>query len=99
MRTPTNASTSNFENDGDRPPSTSKAKAKSFFEEKGWTPSIIMRGLSVLLASVMVLSVSYGSIVSGAEAISSGTHENVRRRQATDSDDTQCTSPELKTVK
>ena len=53
-----------FENDN--PPSTSKAKANSFLEEKGWTPFTIMRRLGVLLASAMVLSVSYGSIVGQA---------------------------------
>lgn len=62
--------------------------------------STIMRGAGVLLASTMILGVSYGSMVaSGGAAISSVTHENIRRRQATDGGVTQCTSPGPKTVK
>lgn len=87
VRTPTNASViSNVEND-EPPPSTSKGK--SFFQERGWTTLTIMRGVGVLLVSTMVLSVSHGSFVaSGGGPV---THENIRRRQATDGGDAQCT--------
>lgn len=89
-RTPTGAAISGF--DKDEPPSTSKAKSKSFFGEK--TPSNMMRKMSLVMLSAVVVGVCYSTFVassSGARPPTTTTHTNVRRRQTTDGADTQCT--------
>lgn len=96
VRTPTGAALiSNFEESHD-PPSTSKARTKSFFGEKEWVPSTVFRRMSLLVLCALVVYSAFvtSSATSGALespiTSTSAHHDNLRKRQTTDSN-TQCT--------